>query len=134
VPKIAQHNGHAKRMNKILTERITSMLSHAKLPSQFWAEALMTAVYVLNLSPCVPLQGDIPQKVWSGKEVSYKNLKVFWCRAFVHVPRDDRSKLDSKTKQCVFLGHPDEQFGYRLWDLVNMKIVRSQDVQRTRPF
>ena len=46
----------------------------------------------------------------------------------MHVPRDERSKLDSKTKQCVLLGHPDEQFGYRLWDPVNKKIVRSQDV------
>ena len=26
------------------------------------------------------------------------------------------------------LSHPDEQFGYRLWDLVNKKIVRSRDV------
>jgi len=43
----------------------------------------------------------------------------------VHVPRDERSKLDSKTKQCVLLGHPDEQFGYRLWDPVNKKIMRS---------
>ena len=101
------------------------MLSHAKLPNQFWAEALMTAVYVLNLSPCVPLGGDIHQKVWSGKEVSYKHLKVFGCRAFVHVPRDERSKLDSKTKQCVFSGHPNEQFGYRRWDPVSKKILRS---------
>ena len=97
------------------------MLSHAKLPNQFWAEALMTTVYVLNLSPCVPLEGDIPQKVGSGKEVSYKHMKVFGCRAFVHVPRDERSKLDSKTKQCVLLGHSDEQFGYRLWVPVNKK-------------
>ena len=101
------------------------MLSHTKLPNQFWAEALMTAVYVLNLSPCVPLEGDILQKLWSGKEVSYKHLKVFGCRAFVHVPRDERSKLYSKTKQCVFLGHPNEQFGYMLWDHVNKKIMRS---------
>ena len=101
------------------------MLSHAKLPNQFWAESLMTAIYVLNLSSCVPLGGDIPQRVWSGKKVSYKHLRVFGCRAFVHVPRDERSKLDSKTKQCVLLGHPDEQFGYRLWDPVNKKIVRN---------
>ena len=104
------------------------MLSHAKLPNQFWAESLMTAIYVLNLSSCVPLGGDIPQRVWSGKKVSYKHLRVFGCRAFVHVPRDERSKLDSKTKQCVLLGHPDEQFGYRLWDPINKKIVRSRDV------
>jgi len=60
VPKTAQQNGLAERMNRTLTERVTAMLSHAKLPNQFWAEALMTTVYVLNLSPCVPLEGDIP--------------------------------------------------------------------------
>jgi hypothetical protein len=105
VPKTAQQNGRAERMNRTLTERVTTMLSHAKLPNQFWAEALMIAVYVLTLSPCLPLDGDIPQKVWSGKEVSYKHMKIFGCRAFVHVPRDERSKLDRKTKQCVLLGH-----------------------------
>ena len=98
MPKTAQQNGLVERMNRTLTEKVTAMLSHAKLSNQFWAEALMTAVYVLNLSPCVPLGGDIHQKVWSGKEVSYKHMKVFGCRAFVHVPRDERSKLDSKTK------------------------------------
>ena len=61
----------------------------------------MTTVYVLNLSPCVPLKGDIPQKVWSGREISYKHLRVFGCRAFVLVPKDERSKLDSKTKQYI---------------------------------
>jgi hypothetical protein len=25
-------------------------------------------------------------------------LRVFGCRAFVHVPRDERSKLDSKAR------------------------------------
>ena len=101
------------------------MLSHAYLPNSFWAEALMNAMYVVNLSPSVPLAGDIPQRVWSGNEVSYKHLKVFGCRAFVHVPRDERSKLDSKTKQCIYLNQPGEDFGYRLWDLANRKIVRS---------
>jgi len=97
-PKTPQRNGLAERMNKTLTERVTAMLSHAHLPNSFWTEALMNAMYVVNLSPSVPLAGDIPQRVWSGKEVSYKHLKVFGCRAFVHVPMDERSKLDSKTK------------------------------------
>ena len=61
------------------------MLSHTNLPNSFWAEALNHDMYVLNLSPSVPLAGDIPQRVWSGKEVSYKHLKVFGCKAFVHV-------------------------------------------------
>jgi hypothetical protein len=55
-------------------------------------------------------------------------LKVFGCRASVHVLRDERSKLDSKTKQCIYLSQPSEEFGYRLWDPVNKKIVRRRDV------
>ena len=47
---------------------------------------------------------------------------------FVHVPRDERSKLDSKIKQCIFLGFEDDEFGYRLWNTKEKKIVRSRDV------
>ena len=82
------------------------MLSHAKLPNCFWAEALIHAMHILNLSLSVPLAGDIPQRVWSGKYVSYKNLKVIGCKTFVHIPRDERAKLDSKKKQCIYLNSP----------------------------
>jgi len=60
--------------------------------------------------------------------VSYKHLRVFGCRAFVHIPRDERSKLDKKTKQCIFLGYCKDEFGYRLWDLIDRKVIRSRDV------
>ena len=85
-------------------------------------------MYVLNLSPSVPLAGDIPQRVWSGKDVVYKHLKVFGCKAFVHVPRDEISKLDSKTKWCIYLSSPNDEFGSRLWDPIKTKIMRSRDV------
>jgi len=47
---------------------------------------------------------------------------------FVHVPKDERSKLNSKIKQCFFLGSKDDEFGYRLWDPKEKKIVISGDV------
>jgi hypothetical protein len=53
---------------------------------------------------------------------------VFGCRAFVHVPKDEISKIDSKSKECIFLGYGNEEFGYRLWDPVEKKIIRSRDV------
>jgi transposase InsO family protein len=59
-PKTPQLNGLAERMNRTLTKRVTAMLSHAKLPNSFWAEALNHAMSVLNLSPSVSLAGDIP--------------------------------------------------------------------------
>ncbi|KAI4299713.1 hypothetical protein L6164_033144 [Bauhinia variegata] len=66
---------------------------------------MRTVVDLMNLSPSVPLSGDIPERVWKGKDVSYKHLRVFGCRAFVHIPRDERFKLDEKSKQCIFLGY-----------------------------
>ena len=86
------------------------------------------AVDLINLSPSVPLNGDVQEKVWTGKEVSYDHLRVFGCRAFVHIPKDERSKLDLKAKQCILLGYRHEEFGYRLYDPVDKKAVRSQDV------
>ncbi|KAG8377494.1 hypothetical protein BUALT_Bualt08G0038700 [Buddleja alternifolia] len=128
VPKTPQHNGVAERMNRTICEGIKCMLSHSKLPKSFWGEAMRTAVDLINLSPSAPLDGDIPDRVWSGKDVSYKHLRVFGCRAFVHIPKDERSKLDDKTKPCTFLGYGHEEFGYRLWDPVNKKVIRSRDV------
>jgi len=52
---------------------------------------------------------------------------VFGCRVFVHVSMDERSKLDIKTKQCIFLGSKDDEFG-RLRDPKEKKIVKSRDV------
>ena len=66
------------------------MLAHAKLSKTFWAEALMTTVYVINRSPSVPLDGDIPQRVWTGKDVSYRHLRVFGSLACMHVAKDQR--------------------------------------------
>ncbi|GJT26561.1 putative RNA-directed DNA polymerase, partial [Tanacetum coccineum] len=50
------------------------------------------------------------------------------CKAFVHIPKDERSKLDVKTKPCVFLGYGQDEFGYRLYDSAQKRLVRSQDV------
>lgn len=128
-PKTPQLNGLAERMNRTLIERVRCLLSDAKLPRSFWAEALNTVTHVINLSPSVPLKGDVPDRVWFGKDVSYDHLRVFGCKAFVHVPKDERSKLDAKARQCIFIGYGlDGEFGYRLYDPVQKKLVRSRDV------
>ncbi|CAH9138620.1 unnamed protein product [Cuscuta epithymum] len=127
-PKTPQLNGLAERMNRTLMERVRCLLSHAGLPNSFWGEALNTTVHVINLTPCVHLSFDVPDRVWSGKDVSYRHLRVFGCKAFVHIPKDERSKLDVKSKPCVFLGYVQDEFGYRLYDPVHKKLIRSRDV------
>nr|GEZ05041.1 retrovirus-related Pol polyprotein from transposon TNT 1-94 [Tanacetum cinerariifolium] len=122
-PKTPQLNGLAERMNRTLVERVRCLLSHAGLPASFWGEALNMAVHVINLTPCVPLRFDVPNRVWSGKDVSYSHLRVFGCKASVHIPKDERSKLDVKNKPYVFLGYGQDELGYRLYDPDEKEII-----------
>ena len=104
------------------------MLAHAKLSKTLWAEALTIATYVIKKSSLAPLDGDVPQRVWTGKDVSYRHLKVFGCLAYVYVAKDKPGKLDLKTHRCIFLGYRDEEFDYRLWNLEEKKVFRSRNI------
>ena len=104
------------------------MFSHSKLSKSFWGEAMRASIDLINLSPPVPLKSDVLERVWTRKDVSYENLRVFGCKAFVHIPKDEWSKLEVKAKPCIFLGYGHEEFGYRLWDPLSRKIVRSRDI------
>ena len=46
----------------------------------------------------------------------------------MHIPKDERSKLDVKTHQCVFVGYGQNEFGYNLYNLVEKKLIRSGDI------
>ena len=46
----------------------------------------------------------------------------------MHVPKEQRSKLDDKATSCIFIGYGDEEFDYRLWDLKKQKTVRSREI------
>uniref|UniRef100_A0A0D3AGI1 Retroviral polymerase SH3-like domain-containing protein n=1 Tax=Brassica oleracea var. oleracea TaxID=109376 RepID=A0A0D3AGI1_BRAOL len=60
-----------------------------------------------------PLDGYIPEKAWTGKDVSYNHLRVFGCKAFVHILKDERSKLEMKLQQCVFIDYGQDKFRYK---------------------
>ncbi|WVZ16376.1 hypothetical protein V8G54_009358 [Vigna mungo] len=128
VPGTPQHNGVAERMNRTLTERARSLRLQSGLPKQFWAEAVNTATYLINRGPSVPLEHKIPEEVWSGKEIKLSHLKIFGCVAYVHISDQGRNKLDPKSKKCTFIGYGEDEFGYRLWDNENQKMIRSRDV------
>ena len=74
------------------------------------------------------LDFDIPEERWTGKRISYSHLRVFGCDTYVHIPKEQRTKLDFKSKHCIFLGYGEDQFGYRLWDSITQKVIQSRDV------
>ena len=128
IPKTPEQNGVAERMNRTLVECVRSMLVDAKLPHKFWAEALSTAVYLRNRSPTKAVEDKTPYEALTGNKPDVKHLRVFGCIAYANVPKDERKKLDSKSKRCILLGYGSETKGYRLYDVEKGKVLHSRDV------
>ena len=53
---------------------------------------------------------------------------MFGCEACMHVSKDERSKLDVKTKQCIFIGYGQDEFGYHFYNPIDKKLIKSRDV------
>jgi hypothetical protein len=104
------------------------MLKAQALPDPFWAEAVNTAVYILNRSYTKALQGKTPQEAYSGKKPSVLHFRTFGCTCYAHIPDVSRKKLDAKSKKCIFLGYSEESKAYRLYDPEARKILTSRDV------
>jgi transposase InsO family protein len=105
VRKTPQQNGVTKRMNRSIAERARCLRLNAGLAKIFWVDVVSMACYLINRSPRIALDGKVTEEVWTGNEVDYSSLRVFGCPTYVHIPSEERSKLDLKSRQCVFLGY-----------------------------
>eukprot|EP00731_Ephydatia_muelleri_P016374 Em0009g798a len=128
IPKNPEQNGVAERINRTLIETARSMLIDYHLPHSFWAEAISTAAYLRNRSPTKAVAEMTPYEAWTGKKPQVNGLRVFGCQAFVHIPKDERKKLDSKSRRCIFWGYGVTTKGYRLYDPLKKKVCYSRDV------
>jgi transposase InsO family protein len=128
IPYTPQQNGVAERANRTIVERARSMLHSAELNYELWAEAVFTAVYLKNRSPTTALLDMTPQEAWSGKKPSVNHLRVFGCKAYAHIPNHQRTKLESKSKELIFVGYSTESKGYRLYDPTTKTVKLYRDV------
>ena len=101
------------------------MLSGTELGQEFQVEAVETACYLVNRSPSSALEDKTPHEVWTGKKPSLSHLRLFGCDAYVHVPKEKRTKLDNKCERCIFIGYKDGLKGYKLWNPETRKVVYS---------
>ncbi|GKC25526.1 retrotransposon protein, putative, ty1-copia subclass [Tanacetum coccineum] len=88
---------------------VRSMMSRATLPISFWGYALETAAHILNLVPTKKVS-KTPFEMWKGKRPSLGHIKIWGCEVFVR--REAQDKLEARFEKCLFVGYPEESFGY----------------------
>jgi transposase InsO family protein len=127
-PYTPEQNGVAERKNRTVVELARSMLKSKGMPNIFWAEAVATAVYVLNLSPTKAVMNKTPFEAWFERKPGVGHLRVFGCIAYTLIPSQRRTKLDEKSEKCLFIGYCIQSKGYRLYNPNNGKIMVSRNV------
>ncbi|KAG3215583.1 Retrovirus-related Pol polyprotein from transposon TNT 1-94 [Phytophthora cactorum] len=129
-PYTPQLNGVAERMNRTLVECARCMLEHVGMPKPYWGEAVVTATFLRNRCPTRAINHDkSPHQVCTGKKPLLANLKVFGCHAYVHVPKEKRTKFDARSVRCRFLGYSEHEKAYRFEELESGRVLVSRDAQ-----
>nr|AAU90089.1 putative polyprotein [Oryza sativa Japonica Group] len=127
-PYSPQQNGVVERRNLTVVAAARSMLKAAGMPAQFWGEAVVAAVYLLNRSPTKSLDGVTPYEAWHGRRPSVEHLKVFGCVGYVKTVKPNLRKLDDRGTRMVFIGYEQGSKAYRMYDPVSRRFYVSRDV------
>eukprot|EP00253_Pinus_taeda_P035070 PITA_35070 len=128
VPHTPQQNGVAERKNRTLVECARSMLQGKGISNGLWVEAINTDVYLKNRSPTKCLGFKTLFEALFGLKPAVDHLRIFGSKAFAHVPKPDRKKLDPKALKCIFVGYGTEYKAYKLYNPVTHKVFASRDV------
>ena len=96
-PHTPEQNGVAERKNRYILEITRAFLIESKIPISFWPEAIATSVYLINRLPTKILNFKTPLEILATQTSIPSSLilepKVFGCTAFVHIPKQERSKF-----------------------------------------
>lgn len=100
-----QQNGFVERDIRTVAETSRAMRLRACLPKTFWAEAVGTAVYILNRVINSTNREKTPYELWFGRKPSLKNIHRFGESAIVYTEERYRDKLDAKGQKMIFVGY-----------------------------
>ena len=67
-------------------------------------------------------------KFFYGYKLEASHLRVFGCKYFAHVPKDETRKLDAKSIKCTFTGYCTKKNAYKLFDPISHKLITSTEV------
>lgn len=126
-PYTAEQNGSIERANRTVVEMARSMMHAVKSQPNLWAEAVNTSVYLLNRRPRES-DKQIPYELWTGRKVALRHLRKFGSKVYAHVPKQFRTKFESKSKKIILVGYDNDSPNYRVMDPQTSKITITRDV------
>nr|GEZ14191.1 hypothetical protein [Tanacetum cinerariifolium] len=97
VARTPEQNGVIERRNRTLVEVARTMLSAAKVPLFFWAEAIATSCFTQNRSLVIPRHEKTPYHIINDRKPSVKFIHIFG--SLCYIVRDGEN-LDKIKEKC----------------------------------
>lgn len=114
-----QHNEVAERKNRHILEITWALLIGAWALKTYWADAVTYDVYLMNRIPLRVLSFRTPLAMLGDHVSIFSTLhlepRVFGCVAYVHLHKNQRSKLDPCAIRRVFIGFSPQRKGYQCY-------------------
>nr|GEV85960.1 hypothetical protein [Tanacetum cinerariifolium] len=96
VAQTPKQNGVVKRRNRTLVEVARTMLSVAKVPLFFWAEAIATACFTQNRSLVIPQHEKTPYHIINDRKSSVKFFHIFGSLCYIVRDGENLDKMKEK--------------------------------------
>ncbi|GJV26126.1 putative ribonuclease H-like domain-containing protein [Tanacetum coccineum] len=100
-----KQNGVVERQNRTLVEAARTMLSAAKVPLFFWAEAIATACFTQNRSLVIPRHEKTPYHIINARKPSVKFFHIFGSLCYIVRDGENLDKMKEKGDACIFVGY-----------------------------
>lgn len=123
-----QQNGVAERLNRSISEGITTLLSQSGLSRTWWEDAATHWLYGKIRLPGSATAPLTPYDLFYGRRPNLSALRPFGCLSYVHLQKDQRPALGSHALQCVLIGYPTDYKGWKFWDPSARKEIISDSV------
>jgi hypothetical protein len=123
--------GVVERMNSTISNSGNSLLTESGFPKYYWDLAYQTASYTRNVCPTTANpHNTTPYELYHGKKPDISNLRIFGEKAFLHIPKELRTKLDPKAEEWYFVGYgqDDGSKGWKLLDINSDRVKIASDV------
>lgn len=122
-------NSYVERVIRSIVNHASTMLWAAGVNENLWALACKASAYLLNRSPHSSLQGKItPYELWHGSKPHVGHIRIWGYRAYAVIPKEKRTKFDSKSRNCILVGFYDVDNLYQLWDITAKQSIKCRDV------
>ncbi|GKA26384.1 retrovirus-related pol polyprotein from transposon TNT 1-94 [Tanacetum coccineum] len=120
-----EQNGVVERRNRTLVEAARTMLSAAKVPLFFWAEAIATACFTQNRSLVIPRHEKTPYHIINARKPSVKFFHIFGSLCYIVRDGENLDKMKEKGDACIFVGYSTQSKAYRVFNKRTRIIVET---------